>query len=213
MLRARHPNRSAAAMIPVDPKPALRAAALTARARAKAAASADAGQAVLAQALTGHPGPIAGYAAIRDEIDPAPTLTALVARGVSVCLPVVDAPAQPLRFRVWTPDTPMAPGAFRVPEPQTGAFCTPRTLIVPLVAFDGTCMRLGYGGGFYDRTLAALRAGDEPVTAIGFAFAAQGCAAVPATPTDQPLDAIVTEAGVIARAGPLPEPNVNMGMQ
>ena len=80
--------------------------------------------------------------------------------------------------------------------PETGAWLVPEVLIVPLVAFDRAGGRLGYGGGFYDRTLARLRAA-RPTLAVGFAYAAQEADRLPLEPTDQPLDAIVTERGVI----------------
>ena len=89
----------------------------------------------------------------------------------------------------------MEPGTFGAMIPSAGVWITPQVLIVPLLAFDGRGYRLGYGGGFYDRTLEGLRAAG-PVTAIGFAFAAQEVAAVPIDATDQRLDMVVTEAGV-----------------
>ena len=90
----------------------------------------------------------------------------------------------------------MEEGPFGAMIPAAGGWIVPEILIVPLVAFDRKGGRLGYGGGFYDRTLAELRA-SGPVLAIGFAFAAQEAEDLPLEPTDQPLDLIVTEAGVI----------------
>ena len=90
----------------------------------------------------------------------------------------------------------MVPGTFGAPVPEVGCWMVPQILIVPLVAFDRAGGRLGYGGGFYDRTLEALRR-DGPVLAIGFAFAAQEVDALPQEPTDQRLDRIVTEVEVI----------------
>jgi len=87
-------------------------------------------------------------------------------------------------------------GEFGALIPQEGAWLEPELLIVPLVAFDRRGYRLGYGGGFYDRTLQALRA-HKPTLAIGFAFAAQELPLVPTDTTDQPLDAIITEQGLI----------------
>jgi 5-formyltetrahydrofolate cyclo-ligase len=90
----------------------------------------------------------------------------------------------------------MVEGAFKALIPEGGAELVPSVLIVPLVAFDRRGFRLGYGGGFYDRTLEGLRA-RGPVTAIGFGFAAQEMAEVPIEPTDQRLDLIVTERSVL----------------
>jgi 5-formyltetrahydrofolate cyclo-ligase len=90
----------------------------------------------------------------------------------------------------------MVEGAFKALIPEEGAWVEPQVLIVPLLAWDARGYRLGYGGGFYDRTLEGLRA-KGPVLAVGFAFSAQEVAEVPTEPTDQRLDAVVTEKGVI----------------
>ena len=90
----------------------------------------------------------------------------------------------------------MEAGAFGALIPAEGAWLEPEVLIVPLLSFDRRGFRLGYGGGFYDRTLERLRA-RHGVLALGFAFAAQEVAEVPIEPTDQPLDAILTETGLI----------------
>lgn len=143
---------------------------------------------------------LAGYAAIGSELSPHAAMTAW-AEGGPVCLPVVEAPDAPLAFRRWEPGCAMARGAHGAAVPADGAPCRPAILIVPLLAFDSGGGRLGYGGGYYDRTLAALRAGG-PTLAIGFAYAAQCAAApLPRLLTDEPLDAIVTEAGVTAVPG------------
>ncbi|MPQ92336.1 5-formyltetrahydrofolate cyclo-ligase [Thioclava sp. JE_KL1] len=162
----------------------------------KAAHAADDGAATraLTAALEPFAGKVlAGYWPIRTEPDPRP---AMVAHGGPLCLPVVVAEAQPLVFHRWTPETEMIAGAFGAHIPAEGEEVTPEVLIVPLLAFDAKGYRLGYGGGFYDRTLEGLRA-RGPVTAIGFAFAAQEVPEVPTEPTDQPLDMIVTEAGIL----------------
>jgi 5-formyltetrahydrofolate cyclo-ligase len=90
----------------------------------------------------------------------------------------------------------MVAGEFGALIPAEGAWLEPQVLIVPLLAFDRRGFRLGYGGGFYDRTLERLRQ-RHPVLAVGFAFAAQEVPEVPTENTDQPLDAIVTDQGVI----------------
>lgn len=141
---------------------------------------------------------IAGYLPIRTEIDPRPAMAALHQAGAQIGVPVIAGPGLPLDFRLWTPDAALIPGPFGAMIPQSGDWVIPDTLIVPLVGFDAACNRLGYGGGFYDRTLARLAAA-SPVRALGFAFAAQELPPLPLEPTDIPLDAIVTEAGVIRR--------------
>lgn len=178
-------------------KAALRKVAMAARARAKArVAAADMTQALL-QAVGPTEGQvIAGYMPIKSEADPVPALTRW-ARDTRVCLPVIEAHGQPLRFRAWVPGAAMIEGAFGAAIPAEGPWCIPQIVIVPLVAFDARLNRLGYGGGFYDRTLAGLRV-EGPVRAVGFAFAAQEVAQLPVEPTDEPLDAIVTEAGTLA---------------
>lgn len=139
---------------------------------------------------------LAGYMPMRTEIDPIPAMTAAARHG-PVAVPVIIGPGQALRFRQWTPGCALVEGPFRAMIPAAGDWVNPHVLIVPLVAFDRHGGRLGYGGGFYDRTLQALRAAG-PVTAIGYAWAAQQDSDLPLEPTDQPLDLIVTEAGVIA---------------
>ncbi|RYH01846.1 5-formyltetrahydrofolate cyclo-ligase [Salipiger sp. IMCC34102] len=177
-----------------DFKAQARAVAFTRRAEAHAHARAAAGK--LSEVLAGHRGvPLAGYAAMRTEIDPRPALEEAAAHG-PVGLPVIEAPSSPLRFRLWTPESRMVEGTFGAPVPEEGEWMVPQILIVPLVAFDRAGGRLGYGGGFYDRTLEALRAAG-PALAIGFAYAAQEAGDLPQEATDQPLDMIVTEAEVI----------------
>lgn len=135
---------------------------------------------------------LAGYWPIRTEPDPRP---AMLAHGGPFCLPVVLGQGQPLAFRPWSPDALMIEGAYGAHIPADETEITPEVLIVPLLAFDARGYRLGYGGGFYDRTLEGLRA-RGPATAIGFTYAAQELPEVPTEPTDQPLDMIVTEAGL-----------------
>ncbi|SDW75569.1 5-formyltetrahydrofolate cyclo-ligase [Roseicitreum antarcticum] len=135
---------------------------------------------------------LSGYMPMRSEVDPLP---AMAAHRGPVCVPVVQGKGQPLAFRRWTHDAAMVAGAFGATVPAAGDWLRPRVLIVPLLAFDAQGYRLGYGGGFYDRTLGGLRA-DGAVLAIGLAFAAQARAEVPVEATDQPLDAIATEDGL-----------------
>lgn len=150
----------------------------------------------LAQVLAGYRGvPLAGYMPIRSEIDPLPVMAEAAAHG-PVAVPVIQGEGQPLKFSRWSPDGPLRAGPFGAQVPQVDDFFDPEILIVPLVAFDRKGGRLGYGGGFYDRTLEQLRA-QRATLAIGFAFATQQTDALALEPTDQPLDLIVTEHEVI----------------
>lgn len=174
-------------------------------ARRKAAhAGVDPGAALAAllSLVRAHPAPciVSAYAPIRTEIDPTPAMEALARDGYALCLPVVRGAGLPLAFRPWHPGMALEPGAFGAPvPPDDGREVRPDVVIAPLLAFDTRGYRLGYGGGFYDRTLAALRA-DRPVAAYGFAYQAQRVPVVPVDATDVALDAIATEAG-ITRAG------------
>lgn len=183
-------------MSDLDPKSSARKAAF-ARRKAAYAAAADAAAAsardVFLSEVTLRPGEVvSGYRPIRTEIDATPLMTALHARGVDLCVPVIDGAGLPLSFRRWTPEARMISGAFGAEIPADGEELEPTLLIAPLVAFDARGYRLGYGGGFYDRTLEKLRAA-RPTRAVGYAFAAQQTDALPTEPTDQPLDMVVTE--------------------
>ena len=143
--------------------------------------------------LADHAGKVlAGYMPMRTEIDCLPAMAAHVG---PVGVPVILAAATPLKFRAWSSEAKMVAGEFGAFIPETGEWVVPDVLIVPLLAFDRRGYRLGYGGGFYDRTLEGLRA-RKPVTAIGFAYSVQEVPEVPIEPTDQPLDLIVTETEV-----------------
>lgn len=151
---------------------------------------------VLSTVLAGYRGvPLSGFLPIRTEIDPTPAMAEAAAHG-PVGVPLIDAPGRPLRFARWAPDMPLVAGPFGAPVPAEPEFFEPELLIVPLVAFTASGGRLGYGGGYYDRTLARLRA-MRPTLAVGFAFAAQKADDLPLEPTDQPLDLIVTEDGML----------------
>lgn len=173
-------------------KAAARKAAFAARKEAFARGQGQAAE-ILADFLAAHRGrALAGYMPMRTEIDPLP---AMAAHDGPVGVPVIMGAGQPLRFREWSPGAAMVPGDFGALIPAEGAWVEPEVLIVPMVAFDARGYRLGYGGGFYDRTLEGLRA-KRPTLAVGFAFAAQEMDAVPIEPTDQRLDAVVTENGL-----------------
>ncbi len=140
---------------------------------------------------------VSAYWPMRSELDPRPILIALNARDHPLCLPVVAGKAQPLVFRAWHPGDVLVAGGYGTQVPDAGQeIVMPHLLLVPLLAFDRAGYRLGYGGGFYDRTLAALRAVGS-VVAVGLAFSAQEIDAVPHDATDARLDWIVTEAEAI----------------
>ena len=137
---------------------------------------------------------VAAYMAIRTEVDPMEAMEQHAVTG-TVGVPVILGEAMPLEFHKWTPGCEMKEGPFGASVPASGIEVIPEIVILPLVAFDQHGTRLGYGGGFYDRTLAKLRA-DAPVEAIGFAYGAQETTALPREATDLPLDAIITEDGL-----------------
>jgi 5-formyltetrahydrofolate cyclo-ligase len=133
---------------------------------------------------------------IRTEIDPLPSMAEAAAHGL-VGVPVIQGTGLPLRFSRWQLDGPLRPGPFGAMVPDVDDFFEPEILIVPLVAFDAQGGRLGYGGGFYDRTLQMLRA-RRATLAIGFAFDAQEAEGLPLEDTDEPLDMLVTESRVLS---------------
>lgn len=138
---------------------------------------------------------IGGHHPLGGELDPGPLIRRLMRTGAMLALPVVVQRDAPLAFRAWSPDDHLAPDAIGVPSPSPSApELEPDLIIAPLLAFDRKGGRLGQGGGFYDRTIAALRA-KRPVFVLGLAFAGQEVEAIPMEPNDQRLDAILTETG------------------
>jgi 5-formyltetrahydrofolate cyclo-ligase len=138
---------------------------------------------------------VAGYHAMRSEIDPAPLMETFWCEQVRLALPCVTAPGEPLVFRAWAPGDELEPGAHAIPAPGPRAtILTPALVLVPLLAFDHMGRRLGYGGGYYDRTIAALRAAGD-VTVAGLAYSAQRLTRVPSAAHDMRLDWIITEHG------------------
>ncbi|WP_425410285.1 5-formyltetrahydrofolate cyclo-ligase [Hyphococcus sp.] len=137
------------------------------------------------------------YHPMRDELDTEPLAAALIEKGVRIALPVVARKKAPLAFREYQPGDDLVDGAYgeRVPS-QNAPSATPSILVVPLLAFTRDGGRLGYGGGYYDRTLEALRREGAPL-AVGYAYGAQEVDALPLTRLDQPLDWVVTERGAI----------------
>jgi 5-formyltetrahydrofolate cyclo-ligase len=129
----------------------------------------------------------------RSEISPIPLVTRLAGEGWQAALPIVVGEGVALMFRAWMPGEPTIPGVWGIPMPQaTAPEVFPDVLLVPLLAFDRTGYRLGYGGGFYDRTLGTLRQ-LKPIVAIGVAYQAQLVDQVPRGAYDAPLDYVMTE--------------------
>jgi 5-formyltetrahydrofolate cyclo-ligase len=145
---------------------------------------------------------VSAYWPMGDEIDPLPTLRCLHREGHPIGLPVMPGAAQPLQFRAWYPDLDLVDGGFgtRIP-PESAPPIVPQILLVPMLAFDRRGYRLGYGGGFYDRTLEKLRAQNPLTRAVGIVYAAQEVPEVPIDRYDQRLDMIVSEQGPIALRG------------
>ncbi|SFM42616.1 5-formyltetrahydrofolate cyclo-ligase [Shimia aestuarii] len=150
----------------------------------------------LSEVLAGYRGvPLSGFLPIRTEINPVSAMAEAAAHG-PVGVPVIQGAGLPLEFSRWEPDMALREGPFGAKVPMVDDYFDPEILIVPLVAFDKNGGRLGYGGGFYDRTLERLRA-RRATLAIGFAFDAQQADALPLEETDQPLDMIVTESRIL----------------
>jgi 5-formyltetrahydrofolate cyclo-ligase len=186
-------------------KKALRSKAKAARAQAFARHGTAAAGALAAHGLAFlHPAPgavISGFSAIGDEIDPLALMLRLHGDGHALALPAMQGKGRPLIFRAWAPGDEMAAAVWGISEPlATRAARTPDVVLVPLLAFDPQGYRLGYGGGFYDRSLAELRAA-RPVVAVGIAYDEQRLDAVPHLHYDQPLDWVLTPSGPLECSG------------
>lgn len=157
----------------------------------RAAKSDRIGQA-LRDALEPYAGGLVGfYWPFRGEFDPRGVVGALRERGTRLALPVIVERGQPLVFREWTPGSLMVQGTWKIPMPESGEAVFPNLLIVPLVGFDRDGYRLGYGGGFYDRTIAAMA--ERPRT-IGVGFELGRLETIYPQPHDIALETIVTES-------------------
>lgn len=147
--------------------------------------------------LTPETTPIALYAALPGELDCLPLLERLAAQGFPTLLPVAGQKATPLKFLVWRPGDALVAGRFGLREPDPSALAlAPRIVLAPLLAFDSRGGRLGFGGGYYDATLAHLRA-TGPVLAGGLAFSFQKIDEIPLEPHDARLDFVITEDGLL----------------
>jgi 5-formyltetrahydrofolate cyclo-ligase len=140
---------------------------------------------------------VAGFSPMKTEINPIPLLRKFAEAGASLALPCIVGRGHPLIMRAWDFGAPLESGQWGIREPVKEAVeVAPDILIVPLAAFDRAGHRIGYGAGYYDMTLAALRA-KKKVVAIGIAFAAQEVSRVPATDRDERLDLVLTEREII----------------
>ena len=149
--------------------------------------------------LTITPGVIvSGFMPLKSEINPLPLMQKLAQSGARLALPTIAGRGRPLIMRAWQWGEALDRGQWDIREPKPeAAEVEPDILLVPLLAFDRSGHRVGYGAGYYDMTINRLRS-HKPVTAIGIAFAVQEVAAVPATPRDARLDLVLTEREVIA---------------
>ena len=185
---------------PVDAKKELRA--IAAINRVEAAGGSPGAAHLLAAHFQGNvknlpSGPVSGFMPIRSEIDPMPLLECLRKSGRRTALPIVGKRDAPLLFRLWVPGDEMNLGPYGIQEPKcTAVQVCPCLLLVPMLAFDRNGFRLGYGGGYYDRTLSELRA-KKKIVAVGVAYSKQEVDVIPATDFDQRLDWIVTEREAI----------------
>jgi 5-formyltetrahydrofolate cyclo-ligase len=135
---------------------------------------------------------------VRGEYDARPLVQALRGRGAVTALPVVAAPGRPLEFRAWHPGIPLAAGPLGIPYPEASETIVPTVILVPMIGWDAAGHRLGYGGGYFDRTLAAL---DPRPTSIGVGYELSRIATIHPQPWDIPMDWVVTERGVYRRDG------------
>ena len=138
---------------------------------------------------------VGAYLPFRGEPDLRPWIEGLAERGAIAALPVVVAPRTPLVFRAWRRGDPLQPGVWNIPVPVGGAAVTPDIVVAPVVGYDEACFRLGHGGGFYDRTLAAL---PQRPRILGVGYQRLGLRTIYPQTYDIPMDLIVTEAGTVS---------------
>ncbi|HEY6382594.1 MAG TPA: 5-formyltetrahydrofolate cyclo-ligase [Pseudolabrys sp.] len=162
-------------------------------------------RAAAAQSIAARPFPIriepgvvvSGFSPMKSEINPVPLMRNLADNGARLALPVIAGRGKPLIMRAWNFGDPLVSGQWGIREPTGEASeVAPDIMIVPLAAFDRTGHRIGYGAGYFDMTINALR-GKKPVTAIGIAFAVQEIPSVPTTDRDARLDLVLTEREII----------------
>jgi 5-formyltetrahydrofolate cyclo-ligase len=146
--------------------------------------------------LADRPGILGVYWPFRAEFDPRPLIDAELAAGREVALPVVVDKRGPLEYRLWRPGEPLVDGVWNIPVPEHGRVVRPAVVLAPVVGFDRECYRLGYGGGYFDRTLGSMVPRPVPI-GVGFGF--QAIATIYPQPFDIPMELVVTEAGVQRR--------------
>lgn len=187
---------------PADAKAALRKSAAAKRAAAARdlpdAADAVAGHADQLVARFGA-GIYAAYLPIRSELSPLPLVSALLTLGnMQSAMPITPEPGLPLSFHHWSPGDALDAGPYGTTQPPADReIMVPRVILAPMLAFDAGCWRLGYGGGFYDRTIAGLRDAGHSVSVLGIAYAEQQVDQVPVGPFDMALDGVITPAGIL----------------
>ena len=145
----------------------------------------------------------AAYFPIRSELSPLDLLARLVDLGCATALPVTPAEGQPLRFHRWAVGGRLDDGPYDTKQPPADQpFCRPDVILAPMLAFDSAGWRLGYGGGFYDRTLAVLRGAGHHLSVIGIAYDGQKLDNIPVGPYDMPLDAVLCPTGLFTPVPP-----------
>lgn len=142
----------------------------------------------------GRPGILGIYWPFRAEFDPRPLVDSLIAAGRQLALPVVIDKKGPLEYRAWAPGDPLAAGVWDIPIPEQRDVVLPTMVLAPVVGFDRAGYRLGYGGGYFDRTLGAMN--PRPL-AIGVGFGCQAIDTIYPQPFDIPMNMVVTEDGVV----------------
>ena len=148
-------------------------------------------------AITSGPAMVSSYWAIGAELDPGHLERRLKAEGHVICLPAIQGKTEPMKFHTWAKGEPLRERKWGIMEPlPTAPEAEPDVMLVPMLAFDVHGWRLGYGGGYYDRTIAALRA-RKAVVLVGFAYDEQRVDAVPHLDYDERLDFVLTPSGIL----------------
>ena len=143
----------------------------------------------------------AAYLPIRSELSPLPLIARLADLSIQTAMPITPALGNPLDFRLWATGDILDDGPYDTKQPAaSAAVCQPDVILAPMLAFDSACWRLGYGGGFYDRSIGGLRQAGHKVVAIGIAFSGQQVEQVPTGSYDMALDAVLTPDGLLMPA-------------